>query len=152
MAVVLAQVAHSHAAVVQVIPDRGVAAIQADLDLDVHLDREVPDLDVRRSDDHSLDRSAACLVQTLDRPGAKALLAARSPVEAELEALLILGVLGVLDRGVHRYRLEVLDQDALVDQEVPDRAVPVALATCCQDVRHCQIHRMEERCNTRFQF
>ena len=162
MAVVLAQVAHSHAAVVQVIPDRGVAAIQAipgravpvdpvDLDLDVHLDREVLGQDVRRSDDRTQDLPEA-VVQTLDQLDGKARLVARFPAEVESEGLRNQEVLGVLDRDVRRCRREDLDRDVPVDREVPDRAVPVALATCCQDVRHCQIHRMEERCNTRFQF
>ena len=98
--------------------------------------------DGRLQADHSLDLLAAGLVQTLDRPGAKALLAAKSPVEAELEALLILGVLANLDQE-NREVWEDLDRD---DQ--------VALAANLdQDDRvDRQNHQMEERCNTRFRF
>ena len=112
------------------IPDRDVQVVSANLDRDV-----------RRSDDRSLDRSAACLVQTLDRPGAKALLAARFPVEAGLEALLILGVLANLDQE-NREVWEDLDRD---DQ------VALAANLDQDDQVDRQNHQMEERCNTRFQ-
>ena len=122
----------------------------------VNLDQDVRnqvnlDQDGRRSGDHTPDLPEAA-VQSLDPLVEKVQLVAKFPVGERWEVLPSREVLVNLDRGVHRCRREVLDQDAPVDLEVPDQAVPVALATCCQDVRHCQIHRMEERCNTRFLF
>ena len=120
------------------------------LDQDVH-NQEAPGLDARRSGDHTLDLPEAA-VQSLDPLVEKVQLVAKFPVGVESEELRSREVLEVLDRGVHRCHLEVLDQDAPVDREVPDRAAPVVPAKCCQDVRRYPIHRMEGRCNTRFLF
>ena len=98
-------------------------------------------MDARPQADHSLDQLAVCLAQTLDRPVCSDLLEARFPVEAGLEALLILEVLANLDQE-NREVWEDLDRD---DQ------VALAANLDQDDQVDRQNHQKEARCNTRFQ-
>ena len=136
--------------VVLVTLGQDAVATRVTLDQDVH-NQEAPGLDARRSGGHTLDLPEAA-VQSLDPLVEKVQLVAKFPVGERWEALPSREVLEVPDQDVRHCRLEVLDRDAPVDREALDRAAPVALATYRQDVRHCQIHRMEGLNNTRFLF